>query len=65
MKHKFTIKRISEFDIEGALKFEQFKVKVEIKTQADHGIYEKYMNKTFDTYAEARSFIRKHEGIWK
>lgn len=63
MKNKFKIKRISEFDIEGQLKFEQFKVKVDIESQSDHGIYEKYMNKTFDTYAEARQFIRKHEGI--
>lgn len=63
MKHKFKIKRITEFDLEGNLKFEQFKVKVEVATQGDHGVYEKYMSKTFDTYAEARSFIRKHEGI--
>lgn len=63
MKHKFKIKRITEFDIEGNLRFEQFKVDLEIKTQGDHGIYEKYMNKTFGTYAEARAFIRKHEGI--
>lgn len=63
MKNKFKIVRLTEFDIEGHLKFEQFKVGVEIKTQSDHGIYEKYMSKTFDTYAEARQFIRKNEGI--
>ena len=63
MKHKFKIKRITEFDIEGNLSFEQFKVRVELETQGDHGIYEKYMSKIFDTYAEARQFIRKHEGI--
>ena len=63
MKHKFKIVRITEFDIEGNLKFEQFKIGVEIEKQSDNGIYEKYMNKTFGTYAEARAFIRKHEGI--
>ena len=65
MKHKFKIKRVTEFDIEGNLTAEQFKVRIEIESQSDNGIYDKYRDKTFSTFAEARKYIRKHEGIWK
>lgn len=63
MKDKLKLIRVTEYDIEGNIKFEVFKIGIEITTQADHGIYERYMNKTFSTYAEARKYIRTHEGI--
>lgn len=65
MKDKLKLIRTTEYDLEGNIKSEKFKIGVDVVTQADHGIHERYMNKTFDTYAEARKYIRTHEGIWK
>lgn len=63
MKDKFTIVKEVDYDLDGQEENVCYRVNFRWKTNGDYGIHEKYMNKTFSTYEEARKYIRTHEGI--
>jgi len=63
MKNKFTIVKIVDYNLDGEEEYVRYKVNFSWKTNGDYDIHEKYMNKTFSSYEEARKYIRIHDGI--